>query len=300
MWIFYPKFMQYMDERPDQKPAQIIVPYKLPVEPIPAETETKFQKIGERYGTYGDSYGSLNTLFSGLAFGILIISLFMQRQELQAQRNELEAQRNEIKESNEIAKQQRLITEQQKLLNEQQIHDAKVQNFYTLLFRFLDEKNRKINDLELSYDSNIKGDYIFDRFFNNVLNRLKSTYFTSDLLERTSSDELELIFDDLIDVGHKVTKKLLIKSEYFEYICFILRFIEENKNLGITDNAIKIFISYQSINEMTSMFIVSLEDKELQNFICKYALLRKLNTYEADKYFIVLVDITLGEESYTP
>ena len=56
------------------------------------EPKTKFQKIGEKYGTYGDSYGSLNTLFTGLAFAGLIISIFIQLLELRQTRKELAEQ----------------------------------------------------------------------------------------------------------------------------------------------------------------------------------------------------------------
>ena len=119
-------------------------------------------------------------------------------------------------------------------------------------------------------------------------------------MKTTPIDELELIFEDLISSGHQSTKNILDESQYFEYICFILRFIEEHKNLGISETAIKIFISYQDVNEMSCMFIASLEDEELKNFIIKYALLRKLNTYEADRHLLALVDRIVGEESYCP
>lgn len=205
IWANYPRFMQYMDNPVQDNNPKIVIPYKTPQETEPSKDETQFQKVGEKYGTYGDSYGSLNTLFSGLAFAILIISLFMQRQELQAQRQELEAQRNEIKESNSIAEQQRLITEQQAKLSEQQIHDAKVQNFYTLLFKFLDEKRKKIEDLEYSKKSDITGNYVFTRFVDVTLNSIKSSYLYPDDLRAADINDLEPIFDDLIDNGHQYT-----------------------------------------------------------------------------------------------
>ncbi|WBX38995.1 hypothetical protein [Acinetobacter schindleri] len=308
LWISYPRFMQYMDDAPEQKSVQMVIPYTLDAmlttEPTSsesvAEEKTKFQKIGDQYGTYGDSYGSLNTLFSGLAFAILIISLFMQRQELQAQRQELEEQRKEIKESNEIAEQQRLITEQQKLLNEQQIHDGKVENFYNLLFRFLDEKRRKIEDFELSRKSEVKGHYIFDYFLQGALEHLKVCYGNPNEIEHSPDEELTILFEDFIREGNELSRRSLSENEYFEYICFILRFIKKNENLGILSNAIKIFISYQSITEMSCMFFISLEDEELQDYIKEYALLRKMNNYEVDTHFQALVDRTIGEEAYTP
>ena len=295
-----------MDEKPPQQPAPIVVPYKpgaiLVTGSKTVESEdiekTKFQKIGDQYGTYGDSYGSLNTLFSGLAFAILIISLFMQRQELQAQRQELEAQRNEIKESNAIADKQREITEQQAKLNAQQIHDARVQNFYTLLFKFLDEKRKKIEDLEFSKKSDITGNYVFARFVDYVLNRIKSSYLYPEDLTGANINELDALIDELINNGHEYTNYLFIDFDYIEYICFILRFIEEHKNLGIVDTAINIFISQQTINEMTVISIISLRNKELKNFIIKWKLLRKMNTYEPDEHFQALIDRTIGEEAY--
>lgn len=317
LWISYPRFMHYMDDAPEKKPEKnsisIVIPYKPGVIPFTeiantqtidednTEEKTKFQKIGDQYGTYGDSYGSLNTLFSGLAFAILIISLFMQRQELQAQRQELEAQRNEIKESNAIADKQREITEQQAALNAQQIHDAKVQSFYNLLFRFLDEKRRKIDDLELTRASAARGNYVFEHFLKGALKPIQARFLYADQIASETAEELELLFEDIINNGHSSSRSTLLESEYFEYTCFILRFIEEHKNLGITETAIKIFVSYQSINEMFCMFIISLEDEELQSYIKKYALFRKLNTYEgSNEHFMELIDRTVGAKAYTP
>lgn len=114
-------------------------------------------------GPFGDTYGALNTLFSGLAFAVLILSLFLQRKELEAQRIELEAQRQEIKESNTIAEAQRKITEQQATLIEQQIKDANVQSFYQLLFQYLEEKNRKVESLG---NSQYSGVHILQNFNN--------------------------------------------------------------------------------------------------------------------------------------
>jgi hypothetical protein len=42
----------------------------------------------EKKGQYGDSFGALNTLFTGLAFAGLIVTILLQRQELRAQHKE--------------------------------------------------------------------------------------------------------------------------------------------------------------------------------------------------------------------
>jgi len=305
IWVNYPKFMQSMDNPVQDKNPKIVIPYKAQQEAEPAKDETQFQKVGEKYGTYGDSYGSLNTLFSGLAFAMLIISLFMQRQELQAQRKELEAQRNEIKESNAIAEKQRQITEQQATLNAQQINDAKVQNFYTLLFKFLEEKHRKVEEMDgRSTTGNLNGDTQFDKFIHFIEIDFEGSIDKLDFdNEALDPDAIGSYIYQAVLYANDQTNNVISNSEYFEYLCFILRFIESHKDLGITEDAIKVFISYQSFNEAYAMFLFSiyLDDEELQTYITKYALLRKLNTFQTeDENFSDLAYFLLGEDASTP
>ncbi|ESS68928.1 hypothetical protein MGMO_141c00110 [Methyloglobulus morosus KoM1] len=47
-------------------------------------------------GQFGDMFGSVNSLFSGLAFGGVIYTIFLQRQELALQRKELELTRDQL------------------------------------------------------------------------------------------------------------------------------------------------------------------------------------------------------------
>ncbi|MEA3495336.1 MAG: hypothetical protein U9R42_04805 [Bacteroidota bacterium] len=50
-------------------------------------------------GTYGDTFGALNAVFSGLALAGVIVTILIQRTELKNQRVELSLQRNEMKET---------------------------------------------------------------------------------------------------------------------------------------------------------------------------------------------------------
>ena len=47
-------------------------------------------------GTFGDSFGAINSLFTGLAFALLIYTSQMQKKELELQRKELKLQREEL------------------------------------------------------------------------------------------------------------------------------------------------------------------------------------------------------------
>lgn len=53
--------------------------------------------VSEDAGWFGDQFGALNTLFSGLAFAGVIYAIFQQRQDLNNQQNEIALQRAELK-----------------------------------------------------------------------------------------------------------------------------------------------------------------------------------------------------------
>ena len=50
----------------------------------------------EKRGQFGDMFGAVNALFSGLAFTGVIIAILIQRDELSLQRKELELNRKEL------------------------------------------------------------------------------------------------------------------------------------------------------------------------------------------------------------
>lgn len=52
----------------------------------------------ESEGQFGDSFGAVNALFSGLAFALLIYTAMLQREDLLAQQEQLKAQLDEMKE----------------------------------------------------------------------------------------------------------------------------------------------------------------------------------------------------------
>ena len=72
-----------------------------------------FQNPNE-HGTFGDMFGTINALFSGLAFAGLIVTLLypkeeltLQREELKATREEMKSQRMEFEKQNKTLKRQR-------------------------------------------------------------------------------------------------------------------------------------------------------------------------------------------------
>ena len=57
---------------------------------------TRYFGVPSGAGTYGDMFGAINALFSGLAFAGVIVAIFLQRKELELQREELTATREEL------------------------------------------------------------------------------------------------------------------------------------------------------------------------------------------------------------
>lgn len=69
-------------------------------------------------GTFGDMFGGINSLFSGLAFAGIILTILLQRKELKLQRDELKDTRAEFKIQNETLKIQRFENTFFNLLNQ--------------------------------------------------------------------------------------------------------------------------------------------------------------------------------------
>jgi hypothetical protein len=87
-------------------------------------------------GTFGDMFGAVNSLFSGLAFAGLIYTIFLQKNELGLQRKELEMTRDEIR-------------GQRETLEAQNAHMSH-QNFEGTFFQMLRLHNDLLNSIDLT------------------------------------------------------------------------------------------------------------------------------------------------------
>lgn len=68
-------------------------------------------------GTFGDMFGSINALFSGLAFAGVIYAIFLQKDELSLQRRELEMTRDELRGQKDAMLQQQETMDRQRFEN---------------------------------------------------------------------------------------------------------------------------------------------------------------------------------------
>ena len=97
-------------------------------------------------GTFGDQFGAVNALFSGLAFTGLIYTIILQRRDLEIQRHDLKLQREEIAMN-------RKEMEEQTAEFEKQNETLKIQRFENTFFNMLSQFQEVVNSLTARYKS---------------------------------------------------------------------------------------------------------------------------------------------------
>lgn len=109
-------------------------------------------------GTFGDMFGAVNALFSGLAFATLIYTTWMQRDELALQREELASTREELA--------------GQKEQLEQQSATFELQRFESTFFSLLEAHGQIVSSMDLVSDGNrvTKSRDCFKVWFNRLKN----------------------------------------------------------------------------------------------------------------------------------
>jgi len=131
-----------------------------------------FQDL-ERSGQFGDMFGGINALFSGLALTGVVIAIFYQRSEIKLQRKELELTREEMRcQRKEMAGQKDQLEGQKQILNKQ-LTTATIQQFENAFYQLL----AMHNDLNRSmykyrddnyYDPEIVGNALFEVFYHKA------------------------------------------------------------------------------------------------------------------------------------
>ena len=95
-------------------------------------------------GTFGDQFGAVNALFSGLAFAGLIYTIILQRRDLKLQRRDLRLQREELALT-------RKEMEEQTAEFEKQNETLKIQRFENTFFNMMSQFQEVVNSLSAQY-----------------------------------------------------------------------------------------------------------------------------------------------------
>ena len=215
----------------------------------------------EKRGQFGDMFGVLGAVFSGLAFAGLIVTLIQQHDDLKLQREDLRLQRQEIAQTNlELALQRKEMEEQNKTIM--------LQRFETTFFNMLKSLNEVRNDIKYSGDFDLRTG-------------------TTKIIE--GKDAIERIYQ----LGFSLIKKHgyndpFIKnymSHYFRHLIQTLKIIDVANILSYQEKCYytEIVSSHMSLHEMCAFFYYCLSDEakdKTKILVEKYALFKILNNGE--------------------
>jgi hypothetical protein len=123
-------------------------------------THNLYADRGDR-GAFGSMFGAVSALFSGLAFALLIVAIYLQTEELALQRQELKDTRVEL----EGQKEQLFL----------QNKNLEQQRFENTFFEMLKLHNEIVNSMEISSSpSPILGRRGFNILYNQVFNTFRN------------------------------------------------------------------------------------------------------------------------------
>jgi hypothetical protein len=106
-------------------------------------------------GTFGDMFGVVNALFTGLAFSGVVYTVMLQRNELKIQQDELKNSQIELETSKEEANKQNELRERQR--------------FETTFFNMLNLQNEIVKNIQLG---NVTGRKVFDEAYKELLSMI--------------------------------------------------------------------------------------------------------------------------------
>jgi len=214
----------------------------------------------DQRGTFGDMFGAINSLFSGLAFAGVIFAIILQKRELSLQRKELELTRDELK--------------GQKKEMELQNKTLLKQSFENTFFQLLNLQQDIINSIDLVDRNNqnavTTGRDCIKVFYERLQKRWKLNQSEDNdgtELERINKVYLNFYEDHQAEIGH-----------YFRSIYHIIKLVDEStvENKRLYTNLVRAQLSSY---ELSLLFYNCLSDLGKENFkpyIEKYALFKNL------------------------
>lgn len=216
-------------------------------------------------GEFGDVYGALNTLFSGLAFSGVIISIVLQSIELRATRKEMNSQ---------------------VLQFEQQTEAMQKQVFESSFFSMMNLHN----DISSSLRSEDKFKILFWKL-NGIAE--KTPNYRKALIEHLNSVYEKFMGEAYSDIGH-----------YFRYIYQIMKFIDKSKLSEDEKSVYMNILRAQFSNyELLLLFVNCLCYKRSDKFKClveKYGFFEHIYETDLNTFMINMNTYKIADENKRP
>lgn len=220
-------------------------------------------------GTFGDKFGAVNALFSGLAFAGLIATLLYQKEELTLQREELQHTREELK------RQREEFEEQNKTL--------KRQRFENTFFNMLSLQQEITNNLFYQYEKEIDGHINLCTYKGREI--FKEIYefaqFTYEGLIYPKNTGLKLILEKNGYTAYTAVSETNRFDHYFRHLYRIFKYIDTTDLINDDERYEYACIvrSQLSDYELIMLFFNGLSDNGKEKFkplIEKYAILKNM------------------------
>lgn len=154
-------------------------------------------------GTFGDMFGAVNSVFSGLAFAGIIITIYLQREELKEQREELRLTRKEFEIQNTT---------------------LKLQRFENTFFNLLTLQNTIINSMSISKTKSVVTGISTQHMLYEIKGRdvIADSYIEMiDYLDKNSGEDFKVTYETYFQ------KKQAILGHYFRHLYNIFKFVSD-------------------------------------------------------------------------
>lgn len=217
---------------------------------------------------FGDSAGAVNALISAFAFAGVIVSMYLQRKDLELQREALVVQQKELTQNTQA------LRSQQKEF-ETQNKTMKLQRFENTFFNMLSLQQEIVNNLKHSYDKQI----MFPS--GNIRDNESITTSGRQVFEHLYTIDLKPTIEQ-VGIGAFNTIDLNLFDHYFLHIYRIMKFVDETNlldNKSEKYSYISILRSTLSRYELVYLFYNELNPDyaHFKELIEEYSLFNNLN-----------------------
>lgn len=180
-------------------------------------------------GQFGDLFGSVNSLFSGLAFAGLVITIIQQRHDSQLQRQAINQSKKDINQQNETMKIERFENTFFKMLEVQQsiVNDLYAADSHKEWVKQDNSSGRSAAEVLTKYE--YRGRNLFYYVFKLCKHELANHTFPNNTSFFGLSEVIKLRGKDYFDDFMTTT----MFDHYFRHLYTILKFISLNEWLGM-------------------------------------------------------------------
>jgi len=228
-------------------------------------------------GTFGDQFGAVNALFTGLAFAGVIYAIFLQRHEVELLHEELEKTKEILKQQEELAA--------------SQLDAQRKQIFEGTFFQMLSLFNGIVSSMDLVGVSGnrITGKDVFRTFVREIKNQPTIQAAIMYPEQEVDAGKSEAAYETVYK------KHVSDLAHYFRVLYNLYKFVDES-GMGNKKFYTNILRAQLSDDEATILFLNGLTDRgeKFKPLLEKYTVLKNVNRDD------VVFKFSRGRDRYAP